>query len=197
MRLKTSHLHITLLITLGFLYLQDPSKILAEAGGESTFNSFEYKNFVFELDPGCNVKKLAKRINLRRIPGLQGMRESGLKSPDPAKRFGAKVAILYHRVQVILNMYPRNKKKLVFRVYNRFKDLKAQAKQFGRGHNKAFYHIKENAIFFASDNINEFILAHEMAHAIIEQYFIVHPPANVQEILAIHCDTHLKDANVG
>ena len=42
-------------------------------------------------------------------------------------------------------------------------------------------------------DINEGILAHEMAHAIIDHFFDIRPPRATAEILARYVDKHLND----
>jgi hypothetical protein len=57
----------------------------------------------------------------------------------------------------------------------------------------AFYSHRSRTIVVAIDDITDRILAHEIAHAIICNYFVVPPPARMQEILAQHVDKHLWD----
>jgi hypothetical protein len=57
----------------------------------------------------------------------------------------------------------------------------------------AFYSHKSRTIVVFIDGITDRILAHEIAHAIICAYFVVPPPAQMQEILAQHIDKHLWD----
>lgn len=167
------------------------------AAGQSPNEQFTYKRFTFEFDPGVNVKKINRKINLRKIPQFPGKEEKGLSSPDSRQQLGAKVNIIFNRVQNMLNMHPRKMKSLGFYAVKNQTALKPYFKKFGRGHTRAFYHIKENRIYFAADKVDEYVLAHEIAHAVIAHYYMVSTPPNVQEILAIHCDTHLKDAVVG
>jgi hypothetical protein len=57
----------------------------------------------------------------------------------------------------------------------------------------AFYFHRTRNIAVAIDNITDGILAHEIAHAVISAYFVVPPPARMQEILAQYIDKHLRD----
>ena len=48
----------------------------------------------------------------------------------------------------------------------------------------SFYYHDQNVIYISTDGLRAGILAHEMAHAVISHYFVVLPPAKVQEVLA-------------
>jgi hypothetical protein len=56
----------------------------------------------------------------------------------------------------------------------------------------SFYIYKHNTIYTNQHDINEHVLVHELAHSIIDQYFVITPPENIAEMLAIYVDTHLK-----
>ena len=60
--------------------------------------------------------------------------------------------------------------------------------EFGPGMNSTL-----NTIYVNVDDTQEEILAHEMAHAIIDHYLLVRPPAAAAEILARYVHTHIYD----
>lgn len=49
---------------------------------------------------------------------------------------------------------------------------------------RSFYLPKENTIYISFSDLTAGMLGHEIAHAIISNYFVVSPPAKVQEVLA-------------
>jgi hypothetical protein len=57
----------------------------------------------------------------------------------------------------------------------------------------AFYSHRTRNIAVAIDSINDNILAHEISHAVISAYFVIPPPARMQEILAQYMDKHFRD----
>ncbi len=57
----------------------------------------------------------------------------------------------------------------------------------------AFYANKSKTIYVDISSVTDGVLAHEMAHAVINFYFDVPPPAKMQEILAQYVDLHLWD----
>ena len=57
---------------------------------------------------------------------------------------------------------------------------------------RAWYIYESNTIYINADDVHEGILAHEMAHSIIDHYFSVRPPRATAEILARYVDKHLR-----
>ena len=57
----------------------------------------------------------------------------------------------------------------------------------------AFYSHRTRNIAVAIDTITDNIIAHEIAHAVISAYFVIPPPARMQEILAQYMDKHFRD----
>jgi len=124
---------------------------------------------------------------------IRGLFSSG----DPKDPFGSitrKMDSLFERVQQILDMR-KKMKKVIINIY-------PDAQQF----HEAYYHItwtqcqvrswylyETNTIYINVDDIHEGILAHEMAHAIINNYLDVRPPRATAEILAVYVDQHLFD----
>jgi len=56
---------------------------------------------------------------------------------------------------------------------------------------QACYVYEQNTICINNDDVHEGVLAHEMAHAIIDHYLTVRPPRATAEILARYVDKHL------
>ena len=87
---------------------------------------------------------------------------------------------LVNRVQMILDMWPEN-----FQI-----DI-----QLHRGplkNNKvAYYEYQTKTIHICVDYTSDGVIAHELAHANIDQYFPSSPPSKMQEILSQYVDSHL------
>ena len=62
-----------------------------------------------------------------------------------------------------------------------------------QGHYRAWYRFDQNTIYLQVKDMHEGMLAHEMAHAIIDNFLKVRPPRASAEILARYVDTHLHD----
>ena len=91
-------------------------------------------------------------------------------------------------------MYP-SKIHVAINIYKTREGLDAVYEKFFNEPNKAksFYLYKTNTIYTTEEAIAENILAHEMAHCIIDHYFVILPPKKIQEMLAVFADVHLKD----
>jgi hypothetical protein len=91
-------------------------------------------------------------------------------------------------------MYPRNDK-LLIKIYKSLSELDGVYLEIFQDEKSyyAFYIHKFNTVFACEEKISESVMAHEMAHAIIDHYFPILPPRKVQEILATYVDYHLKD----
>ena len=57
---------------------------------------------------------------------------------------------------------------------------------------RAWYEYRFNTVYINVGDVHEGMLAHEMAHSIIDHYLLVRPPAATAEILARYVDSHLS-----
>ena len=119
------------------------------------------------------------------------------RKPEPAdklQKIGRKLDTLYERVQEILDMR-KWFKKVSINLYADKKQLAAAYVELYRQpcQVRAWYAFKLNTIYVNVDDVHEEILAHEMAHAIIDHYLLVRPPAAAAEILARYVHTHIYD----
>ena len=59
---------------------------------------------------------------------------------------------------------------------------------------KSFYIFELNTIYATQDDFTKEIIGHEMAHGIVCNFFVVPPPAKVQEVLAGYIEYQLRKA---
>ncbi|MBU1196823.1 MAG: hypothetical protein KKE62_15255 [Proteobacteria bacterium] len=59
-------------------------------------------------------------------------------------------------------------------------------------HLRAWYRFNNNTIYLNVQDLHVGILAHELAHAIIDHFLTVRPPGQTAEILARYVDTHIE-----
>jgi len=113
---------------------------------------------------------------------------------DPAQEISRKVDAIFERVQRILDMR-KGMKKVVINVYHDRDKLDAAYFMIYRQpcRIRAWYRYWNNTIYLNAMDLHEEILAHEMAHAIIDHYMVVRPPRATAEILARYVDQHLKE----
>ncbi len=117
-------------------------------------------------------------------------------SSDPKEIIGIvekKVDALFERAQEILDMRKRMDK-VTINVYHDKDQLHAAFKQIYRKscRIRAWYEFKYHTVFVCIDDVHEGMLAHEMAHGIIDHYLKVRPPTATAEILARYVDSNLK-----
>lgn len=87
---------------------------------------------------------------------------------------------IIERVETILDMWPKN---FNIDVYLHKEELQP---------NKvAYYEYKTKSIHASIDNVSDGVFAHEIAHAVISQYFSSPPPSKAQEILTQYVDKYL------
>jgi len=58
----------------------------------------------------------------------------------------------------------------------------------------SFYVSATGTIYISGENFRREVLGHEIAHAVINNYFVVSPPVKVQEILAKYIEYQLRKA---
>ena len=107
---------------------------------------------------------------------MTGKRLTLLDNVDLVKN---RIDELVERVEALLDMYPAPF------------HFEIQLKPYFTGGVIANYSHKTRMIIVALDRVTDGVLAHEMAHAVINAYFPVSPPEKAQEILAQYVDKHL------
>ncbi len=108
------------------------------------------------------------------------------------KELIAKVDALFVKVQRILDMRKKMKKVRV----NVYSDTEQLHKAYYRLYKKecklrGWYLYKRHTVYLNVQDVQEGMLAHEFAHAIIDHFLTVRPPRASAEILARYVDKHL------
>lgn len=105
-----------------------------------------------------------------------------------------KVDRLFRKAQAILGMRKRMPKVKV-RVFSNKNQL--QKKYFNlfkkKNNPRGWYIYRFNTVYLNVKDVHEGMLAHELGHAIIDNYLSVKPPRATAEILAKYVDIHLFD----
>lgn len=103
-----------------------------------------------------------------------------------------RVDAIVDRVENILDMHPDG---LRFNVYIHAteKGLQETYRDMGiyGAAPIAFYSHRTRSVYVSLENLTEGVFAHELAHAVINFYFVTPPPARMQEILARYVDRNL------
>ena len=117
-----------------------------------------------------------------------------LEKNNPDERLIEKIDAIYQRVQEILDMR-KSMKRIRINIYSTKKQLHKAYFRIYKDHRKlrAWYIFEVNTIFLTVEDVFAGMLAHEMAHSIIDHYLTVRPPPATAEILARYIDSHLVE----
>lgn len=165
-----------------------------ETTKDTIWQNIATKHTIIRYQTLKDLKEFNKHVYY--YPGEWGIRRLFFR-PDPDELINnlkKKVDALYERVQEILDMRKRMKK-VTIHIYHNRKQLHAAYFDIYKKkcRYRAWYIYKYNIIYVNSDDINEGILAHEIAHSIIDHYLTVRPPSATAEILARYVDSHLLE----
>ncbi len=106
-----------------------------------------------------------------------------------------KTDALYERVQKMLDMRKQTKKVFI-NIYSNKNQLNTAYSKITEStyetfpRLRAWYIYENNIIYININDLHARMLAHEMAHSIIDHYLSVRPPRATAEILARYVDTH-------
>jgi hypothetical protein len=152
----------------------------------------ETKHTIVHYRSSSDLRRLNQEVDFS--PGSWGLKGLFAKPGPHELRSQTKKMLdaLYERVQEILDMRKRMKP-VVIRVYSTKQQLHtAYHEIYGKPcQMRAWYIYETNTIHVTVEDLHEGILAHEMAHAVIDHYLLVRPPPTTTEILARYVDSHL------
>jgi len=99
---------------------------------------------------------------------------------------------LIGRVQEILDMRPKGLH-FTIEILPTPKEIQAvYLKQYGRKVDFiAFYSPRSETVYFAANRLQRTVIAHEIAHAVIDRYFDKAPPVKIHELLAQYVEKQL------
>jgi len=117
---------------------------------------------------------------------------SSLSASEVKEMLRLKVDAIFERAQTILDMRKKFKKTSID-IYRDSSELKRAYSIIYRGkcNVRAWYRYRNNTVYINARDVHAGMLAHELAHGIIDHFLIVKPPSQAAEILARYVDTHL------
>ncbi len=170
----------------------ETDRLLWAEESSADWTMVESQFFTIFCPKELDMEKIHKRINTRFV-------DVDLSAPAPSKRnpeklLAYKFDLLLKKVEAILDMYPRG-------IHIRVKICQNQEQLPAVGKNisgmtdspNSFYIHRERIIYTTVGNLSEKVLCHEIAHAVIDHYFVILPPRKIQELLAMYVETHLED----
>jgi hypothetical protein len=162
---------------------------------EEAWDIFSTRYCTVFYEKGVNIRAIDRRINLSFCDFYKPLDPEKEKEDFSVKAVvSGKLDSIFRRVEEILDMYPP-KVHVNINIYKTTAGLDEEYKRLFDKPNQAisFYIYKTNTIYTTEKFISESILAHEMAHCIVDHYFVILPPVKIQEMLAVYADVHLKD----
>jgi hypothetical protein len=116
------------------------------------------------------------------------------KSVTVTEEIGNKIDVIIERVETILEMFPRELKFTIVLLSTDDEVQRIYRDKYGRRVDYiAFYSPRDKTIFISVNDISLGVLAHELAHVIIDCYYGIPTPVNIHEILAQYVESHIRD----
>jgi len=105
-----------------------------------------------------------------------------------------KVDVILERVKAVLAMFPGN---LNFTIILLQSDTDVQKVYTGKFGKKvdfiSFYAPRDKTVYISVDDVRLGVLAHELAHVVIDFYYETPTPVKIHEVLAQFVESHLED----
>ncbi len=106
----------------------------------------------------------------------------------------AKLDTIMEKAEVVLDMFPDNLRINVVLLASADDVSRVFAQKYGKSANHiAYYSLSEDTIYVSVENARLEVIAHEMAHAIVDHYFTERPPYNIHELMAQFAEKHITD----
>lgn len=141
-----------------------------------------------------NLKRLEGRLHSRWFSISPVEREMFMNSSySIEERIIARLESILLRVEQILGMKPHSME-IKIKIFRDRRELCGEYSTiFCTTQNyKSFYIHGLETIYSSMQDISDSVIAHEMAHAVIDNYFKVIPPEKTAELLATYVDSHLE-----
>lgn len=147
------------------------------------------------FEANCCTIKYTEADHLRNFTlRIGGFKFTSTGLDDNPVNVKTRVDEVMEKVQSILDMHPEEMHISII-LYPDHDSLTQIYRQFvlDRVVPIAFYAQKTKSIYVDVSSVTDGVLGHELAHAVINFYFVPPPPAKMQEILAQYVDLHLWD----
>jgi hypothetical protein len=177
-----------------FFFLWTVGTVFAESSTNPSWQTLDTKYTAIHYHSLKDLKSFNSNIDFSiSSMGLKWLFKKKTQS-DIENEIRLKVDAVYERVQEILDMRKSMKKVTIYlshdkkELYSLYQNIFRRPCQL-----RAWYVYELNSVYVNADDIHEGILAHEMAHFIIDHYLLIRPPEATAEILARYVDGHLFD----
>lgn len=184
------------LVILSFILIASRIAFAEEPAGADTsgWASYKGKRITISYPQDINLKKLEARLRSRWFT-VSAVEKDLYSNPcyPIEERILARLESILLRTEQILAMNPPYMEIKIKIFRDRDELCKEYLCLFGSmEHYKSFYVHHVGTIFSSMQDITDSNIAHEMAHAVIDNYFRVIPPSKTAELLATYVDSHLE-----
>jgi hypothetical protein len=177
-----------------FLWLAYTGSVLGLDDGFGSSEQAQGQYFTIYYKPQADIGLLLSNLNVGSIDKIM-VGKSAENSAVSSQGLGGVLDTLFLQVSDMLDMhvYSFHGKIKVCRDYAQLNRIYRDF--FGHDLNtQSFYTQELNTIYISEDNFKRQILGHEIAHAIMNSYFVVSPPVKVHEVLARYVEYQLRRA---
>lgn len=161
------------------------------AEDDDIYKKCESKYFVIYYKPDIDSLDIAQKIDFG--PSLHLLKNPAASGKNPEAILSKAIDSLFLEVSDILDIHIYSFKGNI----KVCRDLNSLNRIFEGLYNKtistpSFYISDTNTIYISLADLRAGMLGHEMAHAVINRYFVVLPPMKVQEVLAGYVEYQLR-----
>ena len=164
-------------------FAQDPGKLISDSQYFSVYSQGAIDEF-----------SLLTKLNYNYL--VYGDTMVGKTNSDIANALAKNLDALYLEVSDILDIHIYNYKGVIVIVPDQAALAQLLKKQFDLDFKeRSIYYHEKSTIFISAADLTVGMLGHEMAHALISNFFIVPPPPKVQEVLSGYVEYTLLKAH--
>jgi len=182
------HTYKVTIIAVVFLFVFNIPTSLAD----QLWREIETKHTIIRYKTDQDLLKFHKSIKYGLAEWNKSPTWSTLSNAEIQKMLIKKIDAIFERTQTILDM-KKKFKKLAIIIHSNAEELKKAYRSIYGGECKirAWYRYRNNSVYLNAKDVFKGMLAHELAHGIIDHYLMVKPPGRTAEILATYVDAHL------
>ncbi len=176
---------------LGNLFLAPCPAANKDGTTDNGWHALETSHTIIKYKSMENLNKFDKAVNYN--PAFSDIGWLYIQNANTLQdKIRNKIDAIFKRTQEILDMR-KSMKKVTIKLYGNKENLQKAFQNIVKNsrHYRAGYIFENNAIYLNVNDINAGMLAHEMAHAVIDHYMTVRPPSAAAEILARYVDSYL------
>jgi hypothetical protein len=167
----------------------DPSVCECQGIG-SGWKDIRTRYFKVQMDRDVDAEAVERQLRRRFFfPGRQTPRDLG-----PEEGVARRIDAICDRAMDILNVFPKMDSPGI-KIFKGKADLGAAYRTLtGRSEDVKAFHVQDcRMIYTSEETINDSVIAHEIAHAIVDAHYNGIPPPKVGEMLASYVDMHLAE----